>query len=94
MAVDLDALTLLRPIRATKWDDVPLAVSSDVEVKAERWEIDRLDFLEVSIRVEPGVAEAAQADLEGSLRRRGVHPAPDQETKTRIVLEHLVGRRS
>jgi hypothetical protein len=84
--VDLDAVTVLGPVRVRKWDTVTW---SGFEVDAERWVVDPLDFLELSIRVEPDRAAAAQSGFEAALRDAGVTGDPVQETKTRLVLHRL-----
>jgi hypothetical protein len=84
--VDLNAVTLLGPVRVRKWDT---ADWSGFEVDAERWVVDPLDFLELSIRVKPDRAAAAQAGFEAALRDAGLDGDPVQETKTRLVLRRL-----
>jgi hypothetical protein len=84
--VDLDAVTLLGPVRVGKWDTTTW---SGFEVDAERWTVDPLDFLELSIRVDPDRAGTAQAGFEAALRDAGIGADPVQETKTRLVLRRL-----
>ena len=85
-AVDLDQLTVLGPVQVRKWDTVTW---SGFAVDAERWVVGPLDFLELSIRVEPDRAVAAQAGFEAALRDAGLGGDPVQETKTRLVLHRL-----
>jgi hypothetical protein len=90
LVVDLDRLSVLGPVRATRWT-LP---AGGFAVTAERWQLpaggpDGLDLLELSIRVEPAGAEIAQVSFEAMLRRHGVEPDVAQETKTRRVLELL-----
>jgi hypothetical protein len=56
--INLDALTLLPPVAATRWTN--LRVGRVRDVVAERWIIDDLDFLELSIRTDT-VADAQPA---------------------------------
>jgi hypothetical protein len=85
MPVNVTQLTPLGPIAVVKWEDISLGALS---VNAERWRVDGLDFLELSIRVKDG-AEGAQATFEHGLRDRGIEFFEEEETKTRTVLEHL-----
>jgi len=83
----LDGLELLGPVVALKW--APGTAGLDDDVAAELWEVnDRLRFLELSIRVEQDPA-AHQRHLEDSVRDRRLDIAREQETKTRMVLEHF-----
>ena len=52
-----------------------------LDVRAERWTVHDLDFLELSIAVEVEAAEAAQAALIAFIERKGLQPSAD-ETKT------------
>jgi hypothetical protein len=87
--IDLDAeLQSLGPIQGRKWssletDDFPH------EIRAERWEIDELQFLEFSIRVDWDEAEEAQRGLHCRLADRGVDLSGLDEPKTTLVLRHL-----
>lgn len=89
--VDLDALSLLPAIAATRWKDVTVGGADDVV--AERWQVAALDFLELSIRVEAAAtvreAERAKRALEAGVRDAGLQVPAGQETKTRTVLEFL-----
>ena len=63
MRIELDALTLLPAVAATRWQDV--RVGDVDEVVVERWTLDDLDFLELSIRKKSvDKAESAQRKLE------------------------------
>lgn len=88
--INLDALTLLPPIAATRWDDVQIGVVDGAV--AERWSIDELDFLELSIRVDT-VAEAPsmQGALDREVHALGLELDDANESKTERVLEYLVG---
>jgi hypothetical protein len=89
--IDLDELTLLPPIAATRWKGV--TVGRVDAVVAERWQVGDLDFLELSIRVEATAAvrdaERAKDALEAGVRDAGLRVPTEQETKTRTVLEFL-----
>jgi hypothetical protein len=90
MPINLDALTLLRPIAATRWKDV--RVHGVEGVVAERWTIDALDFLELSIRKDTvEEAQQAQAELERGIRALGLERDDEHESKTERVLVHLLG---
>ncbi|MGH3901556.1 MAG: hypothetical protein ACRDTA_25540 [Pseudonocardiaceae bacterium] len=93
--IDFTALSVLGPIRATRWPRTPV---TGFEVAAERWLLPgtsdpATDFLELSIRVEPEGAEIAAAGFEAAMEQRGVVIDTDQETKTRRVLEILARTR-
>jgi hypothetical protein len=89
MPINLDALTLLPPIAATRWEEVRVREVADVVV--ERWTVGKLDFLELSIRKDT-VEEAreAQAELDGAVRSLGLE-RDDEQSKTERVLAHLAG---
>jgi hypothetical protein len=84
--VNLDALTLLRAIAATRWE--ARRVGGVDDVRAERWTVDDLDFLELSARRD-GIdeAEEAQRRLEDGVVAAGLQLAQDA-SKTQRVLEH------
>ena len=48
-----------------------------------------LDFLELSLRAAPDRAPDASRRFAESLREHDIEPDPAQETKTRLVLDHL-----
>jgi hypothetical protein len=88
--VNLDALTLLPPIDAIRWHSVTIPDLRETVV-AERWVVGQLDFLELSIKVDTvGEAEVAQPALEQRIRALGLQVDPDQDTKTRRVLDYLI----
>jgi hypothetical protein len=94
--VRIDGLRALGPISATKFSDLSLG---DLDVNMERWTVADLDFLEVSIRVEPKDGESAdefelrverkQKKLEKKVREHGVVISDRHENKTKIVLTAL-----
>jgi hypothetical protein len=91
--INLDALTLLPLVAATRWKKV--RVGSVRDVIAERWIINDLDFLELSIRSDT-VADAlpAQEELEREVRALNLQPDQGKESKTERVLTHLVGQKA
>jgi hypothetical protein len=91
--VNLDALTLLPPVAATRRNG--LRVGGVRNVIAERWVIDDLDFLELSIRTDT-VADArrAQEELDREIRALDLQPDDDSKSKTERVLTHLVALRA
>jgi hypothetical protein len=89
--VNLDALTMLPAVSAMRW---PTFVVSDpgglaLDVRAERWTIHDLDFLELSIAIDVEVAEAAQAALNAFVESKGLQPSAG-EAKTTQVMRELV----
>lgn len=90
--VVLDALTALGPIEATRWKDVEVGTFTTM---VERWTLDGLDFLELSIQLAAGSKEDPLDRLiafSTAAAARGLNPFSRQETKTRRVLEHLAHR--
>jgi hypothetical protein len=91
MPINLDALTLLPPIEAARWEEVRVQDVEDVVV--ERWTVDELDFLELSVRKDT-VEEAreAQAELERRIRALGLERDDEHASKTERVLAHLADK--
>jgi len=87
-AINLHTLTVLPPVTATRWRSVDVAPPG-LGVRAERWTVDDLDFLELSVIAE---APSRQEALTEFVRSRGLTVDDDQQPKTRRVLEQLVGR--
>jgi hypothetical protein len=90
--VVLDALTPMGPIEATRWKDVEVGKFTTM---VERWTLEGLDFLELSIQLEAGSEEDPLDRLiafSTAAAARGLNPFSRQETKTRRVLEHLAHR--
>jgi hypothetical protein len=88
--VDLDGLRVLGPVDAIRWKDVPLG---DFKAVAEQWDVNgALRFLELSILVGPAQAVDAQRSFTDLIAAKGLDPDTRQETKTRLVLEHLADR--
>lgn len=90
MPINLDALTLLPPIAATRWEGVRVQALDDVV--AERWTVGDLDFLELSIK-EDSVEEAkpAKEELERGIRALDLELDDENKSKTERVLAHLLG---
>lgn len=88
--INLDALTLLPLVTATRWKKV--RVGSVRDVVAERWIVDDLDFLELSIRSDTVAdAPAAQQELERGVRALNLQPDNANKSKTERVLAQLAG---
>jgi hypothetical protein len=93
-------LVVLGPIASTKWDDVPLA---GTKVNAERWTVEDMDFLELSIRVKPKDhddrsdletrAEKRQAELAAAIADLGLQVATNTDNKTQRVLTALAKKK-
>jgi hypothetical protein len=89
LRVDLRGLTALGPIAATRWKSVGGQGLDGLDVRAERWTVRGLDFLELSVKCDIEEAPQRQDDLESALAGLGLQQSPEQETKTRRVLEAL-----
>ncbi|MFF0990700.1 hypothetical protein [Kocuria nitroreducens] len=90
--VVLAALTPLGPIEGTRWKDVKVGKFTTM---VERWTVEGLDFLELSIQLEAGSKGDPLERLiafSTAVAARGLNPFSRQETKTRRVLEHLAHR--
>jgi hypothetical protein len=84
--VNLSVLTMLPAVSAMRW---PTFAASGLDVRAERWTVLDLDFLELSIAVDGKVAEAAQAALIAVAEGKGLRVS-EGEAKTSQVLRRLV----
>jgi hypothetical protein len=92
----LQRVVVLGPIASTKWSDLRLA---GLKVSAERWSVEDLDFLELSIRVKPTHddtpadlqtrAEKRQAEFVAAIADLGLSVATDTDNKTQRVLTAL-----
>jgi hypothetical protein len=89
LRVNPDQLCTLGPIKADRWTSMTSPDLAALGVRAERWRVADLDFLELSVKVAPEHAEAAQARLDDAVSALGAAPDKDQETKTRRVLDAL-----
>lgn len=92
--VNLDALTVLADITATRWKEFPTEVAgTELSCRAERWVIDdAFDFLEVSIVSDLERAEQDQAALHYFLAGHSLTVEQSQDNKTQRVLSYLVAR--
>jgi hypothetical protein len=91
IAVNLETVTLLPPVTAVRWRSVD-AAPAGLDPRAERWTVDDLDFLELSVSCDLDQARSKQDALTGFLRSLDLPVDPDQPSKTRRVVEHLVAR--
>ena len=75
--VNLATLTMLPAVSAMRWPTftVPGPGASAMDVRAERWTVNDLDFLELSIAVEVQDAQAAQAALIAFVEGKGLRPS-------------------
>ena len=87
--VNLDTLTVLPPVTAVRWKNVA-AAPEELGLRAERWTVDELDFLELSVVAPVEEASAKQAAVGQFVESLGLDVPDEQETKTRQVIEHLV----
>lgn len=90
--LNLEMLRLLPAISANRWPTfrVQRPTGPDLKVRAERWTIGPLDFLELSIVSKVEEAESAQQSLEDFVTGLGFHPTG--ESKTGQVIQTLVAR--
>ena len=88
---NLAALTMLPAVSAMRWPTfaAPGPGGSALDVRAERWTVHDLDFLELSIAVEVQAAQAAQAALIAFVEGKGLQTSVG-EAKTNQVLQRLV----
>jgi hypothetical protein len=89
LRVNPDQLCTLGPIKADRWASMASPDLAALGVRAERWRVADLDFLELSVKVTRENAQAAQARLDDAVSALGIAPDKDQETKTRRVLDAL-----
>jgi hypothetical protein len=89
--VNLAALTALPAVSAIRWPTfaAPGPDRSTLDVRAERWTVHDLDFLELSIAVGVKTAQAAQGALIAFVKGRGLQPSAG-DAKTTQVLQRLV----
>jgi hypothetical protein len=90
--VNLAALTMLPAISAMRWPTFAAPGPGGgpvLDVRAERWTVHDLDFLELSIAVEVQAAQAAQAALIAFAEHNGLQPSAG-EAKTTQVLQRLI----
>jgi hypothetical protein len=87
--VNLAVLTVLPPVTAIRWKTVESAPPA-LDLRAERWIVGDLDFLELSVAVPADEALARQQRLHGFCSSLGLDVERRQETKTRLVMNYLV----
>jgi len=89
--VNLDVLSPLPAVSAMRWPafTVPRPGGEDLKVRAERWTIHSLDFLELSIAVAVDEAQACQSALEDFVAGKGLQVSA-AEAKTTQVMQLLV----
>ncbi|WP_448624378.1 hypothetical protein [Geodermatophilus sp. URMC 64] len=87
--INVGALTVLPPVLATRWGSVDGAPPG-LDLRAERWTVGALDFLELSAVADLDEAVGTQEALAAHLASLGLAPARDQEPKTRQVVRLLV----
>jgi hypothetical protein len=78
-------------VSAMRWPTfaAPGPGGTALDVRAERWTVHDLDFLELSIAVEVQAAQAAQAALIAFVEHNGLQPSAG-EAKTTQVLQRLI----
>jgi hypothetical protein len=91
IGINLATLTVLPAVTATRWGSVD-GTPAGLDLRAERWTVGDLDFLELSAVAPVDEAPGTQRLLAGFVESLGVGAPPDQETKTRQVLRSLVER--
>ncbi|WP_329000078.1 hypothetical protein OHA18_37320 [Kribbella sp. NBC_00709] len=89
--VNLAAVSMLPPITATRFEEFTIDGLTS-KVRGERWRVDGLDFLELSIVAKPKAAVAAQAALTAFMQQKQLPVDDSQVSKTRRVLEHLIAK--
>lgn len=82
-------LTVLPAVTAVRWKTVE-AAPAGLGLRAERWTVGDLDFLELSAVAGLDEAPAEQAALAAYVRSLGLPTAPEQQAKTGQVLQLLV----
>jgi hypothetical protein len=89
--VNLETLTVLPPVTATRWKEVE-AAPPELGARAERWTVDDLDFLELSVAADLDDAVTKQAALTTYVRSLGLSVDEERVSKTQQVLLHLARR--
>jgi hypothetical protein len=89
--VNVDTLTLLGPVHALRWKSVPAERPSvGLDIRAERWTVGDLDFIEFSIVSKPNEAARRQDRLTAFIHSYGFNVSAEQQPKTALVLRQLV----
>jgi hypothetical protein len=89
--VNFAAISVLPAIAATRYDKFKLQGLKS-GVRAERWQVDQLDFLELSIVTDPENAVTAQDTLTDFVIRTSLPVDKDPMSKTQRVLGHLIAK--
>lgn len=90
LPLNIAGLTAFGPISARQWRDQDVG---GLNVTVERWSVDALDFLEVSIRTDAEAeATRVRSELVDNLRTAGITLGDEQAPKTTSVLEYLMRR--
>ena len=89
--VNLATLTVLPPVTATRWKEVE-AAPPGLDARAERWTVDDLDFLELSVVADLGDAPTRQVALTRFVGDLGLEVDEAGASKTQQVLRRLVER--
>lgn len=92
VAINLSALTVLPPVTAMRWEETDSLGPPSLGLRAERWTVDDLDFLELSAVAPIEEASAKEAAIAQFIESRGLQVTADQEPKTRQVMQHLIQR--
>lgn len=93
-SVNVDAVTVLPGIEATRWDPVETTVgATTLSIRPERWTVAGLfDYLEFSIVSTVASAPVDQEALDVFLSMHSIPRETDAGNKTERALRHLVGR--
>jgi hypothetical protein len=89
VTINLDALTVLPPVTAVRWKNIA-AAPQELGLRAERWTVADLDFLELSAVAPVEEAASKQDAIHHFLSSLGLEIPDEREPKTRQVMEHLV----
>ena len=85
--VDFDRVRPLGPIDGAVWKGVVAELGG--ELVLERWLVNGVRFLEVSMKVPGAMADATSKRLEAWLKKEGIDLDPEQRPKTRAALDLL-----
>ncbi len=89
-SINLGTLTVLPAVTAARWGKKVTVGPPELELRAERWTVDDLDFLELSAVAAVQDASAKQAAILEFVNSLRLSVPEDQEPKTRQVMNHLV----
>jgi hypothetical protein len=88
--INLGTVTVLPAVTAVRWGKEVTVGRPELELRAERWTVADLDFLELSALAAVGDASAKQAAILEFVNSLGLAVPEDQEPKTRQVMNYLV----